>query len=73
MRKFERYLTATVAVVGFMLLFAFTRIPTEALKAFSLVEKTFKQAILKEKPSNFGGYDVITSASIRIEDSKKES
>jgi len=44
-------------------------LPDFAVKVVSSVGKTFKQVILKEKPSYSEGFDVITSASIRVDDS----
>jgi len=69
MRKLKKYLFTVVAVVGFLVLCVFTRFPIEAVKVVSSVGKTFKQVILKEKPSYSEGFDVITSASIRVDDS----
>lgn len=69
MRKVKKYLIATLAVAGFLFVFTFTKIPTQTARIVSVVRKTFRQVILKEKSSSFSGYDVVTSASIRIEDS----
>lgn len=72
MRKFRKYFMVVGALAGFLFLFAFTRIPGEAMKAFFTVRRAFKQVALKEKPSYSEKFDVITSASVRIDDSDSE-
>ncbi|HHF97905.1 hypothetical protein J7L81_04390 [Candidatus Aerophobetes bacterium] len=65
MRKFSKYIIAGVAV-GFLAFFSFNKLPLEAFKKFSIVKDSFKRVLPKEKPSNFHGYDVVTSASICV-------
>ena len=72
MRKFKKYLVGGIAVAGFLFVFAFTRVPTETFKMVSFVRKSFKQVILREKPTLSGGFDVITSASIQVDNSSQE-
>lgn len=69
MATFKRNLLAVVAVGGIVLFIAFAKLPSQAVKIASLLRKTFKQAVLREKPSYTEGFDVITSASIRVENS----
>ncbi|MBE0479340.1 hypothetical protein IBX65_09555 [Candidatus Aerophobetes bacterium] len=72
MRKFKKYLVAGIAIAGFLFIFAFIRIPTETSKMVSLVSRSFKQVILREKPTLSGGFDVITSASIQVDNFSQE-
>lgn len=69
MLKSRKHLIIGMAFVGFLVVFALTKIPVETIKVFSTVRKTFKQVLLKEKVSGSGGYDVITSASVRVDTS----
>lgn len=72
MMKFKKYVTAGIAVAGFLFLFAYTRIPTETLKMVNSVSRGFRQVVLREKPTLSGGFDVITSASIQVDKSSQE-
>ena len=67
MGKYWKYLTVGVAVGGFLIIFAFTKAPVEVVKIVFSVGKTVKEITLKEKPSSVSKYDVITSASVHVD------
>lgn len=73
MKKFQKYLMAMMITAGLLFLFTLIRIPAGTIKVVSVIEKTFRQAVIKEKPPSTEGYDIITSASIRAPDFEKES
>lgn len=66
MVTFKNHLLAVVAIGGILLFITFAKIPPQVVKFASLVGKTFKQVVLRGKPSYTEGFDVITSASIRV-------
>jgi len=72
MRKYSKYLLAGVAVAGFLVGFSLAKIPVKAIKMFSTIGRTFKQVLLKDRSYSPSGYDVITSASIRVDNSSRE-
>lgn len=68
MRSSWRYMVIGIGGIAFLILFTFTKIPEQTAKIVSLMRKTFKQAVFKEAPTP--RYDVITSASIRVDNEK---
>lgn len=76
MGKYWKYLTVGAVIGGFLVILALTKAPVEIVKIVFSVGKTVKEITLKEKPSSVSKYDVITSASIRVDSfasSKEES
>ncbi|MBC7190627.1 hypothetical protein H5U35_10620 [Candidatus Aerophobetes bacterium] len=57
-----------IAIIAFSVFMVFFKISSHTLKIFSTAGKTFKEAISSGKNLSSGGFDVITSASIRVED-----
>jgi len=66
MRKSFKYIVVGT-VVSFIAFFSFNRVPIEIIKKFSFWRKSFKQVLVKGNSFKHSGYDVITSASIRVD------
>jgi len=66
MRKSWKYLIMGTTGLIFVVLFSFAKFSGETVKVISSLRKTLKQVILKEKATP--GYDVVTSASLRVDE-----
>ena len=65
MRRCWKYLLMGAVGFIFLALFSFAKFPGETVRVFSSLRRTLKKVYLKEKVTP--GYDVVTSASVRVE------